>query len=187
MCVYLSISIPPEHIAVKRRYSRRYPFLLHLDVTIHLVLTATNCTWPSSYRSLILLSPSEPSSDGFDYKVCLLERGSHISNASATVFPGGNLDPVDYEAARLYSGESSDAANEDNLPMQALRACAVRETFEEVGVLLSNSEYTTPPKGSEYKAWRKELSTNPSFFLEIYPRLKTSDSKPKPPLDELLQ
>jgi 8-oxo-dGTP pyrophosphatase MutT (NUDIX family) len=147
----------------------------------------TDHTCIPPYRSLILLSPNEPSPDGFDYKVCLLERGSHISNASATVFPGGNLDPVDYEAARVYGGESSDTANEDNLPMQALRACAVRETFEEVGVLLSSSEYTTPPEGSEYKAWRKELSTNPSFFLEIYPRLKTSDSKPQPPLDQLIQ
>lgn len=120
--------------------------------------------------------------------MCLLERGSHISNASATVFPGGNLDPVDHEAAKLFGAAhvpSSDA--DDALPLEALRACAVRETFEEVGVLLSDSEYTTPPRGSEYKAWRKELATNPSFFLEIYSRLKTASSHPKPPLERLFQ
>lgn len=144
--------------------------------------------WPYTPRSLILLSPTDLTSDGYDYKVCLLERGSHISNASATVFPGGNLDPVDYEAAKLFgSGSSGSLHNDDNLPLEALRACAIRETFEEVGVLLSSSQYTTPPRGAEYKAWRKELATNPSFFIELYSRLKTSDSKPRPPLEKLFQ
>ncbi|KAK9893638.1 hypothetical protein P389DRAFT_198887 [Cystobasidium minutum MCA 4210] len=149
---------------------------------------------PSLSASLILLSPlANATADGFDYKVCLLERGSHISNASATVFPGGNLDPVDYEAARRFATQnsndisSSPAENSASLPLPALRACAVRETFEEVGVLLTSSEYTTPPKGADYKAWRKELSKNPSFFLELYSLLKTSDEQARPPLEELIE
>lgn len=45
---------------------------------------------PRESASLILLSPlSSPTSDGFDYKVCLLKRNSTMAAAAnATVFPG---------------------------------------------------------------------------------------------------
>ncbi|KAF8540472.1 hypothetical protein BDD12DRAFT_920736 [Trichophaea hybrida] len=73
---------------------------------------------PSTIRpsaSLLILSPSN--------RLLLLQRTAHLSFALAHVFPGGVLSP-------------SDNSNH--------RVCALRETFEETGLLLT----TTPPPPS---------------------------------------
>ncbi|KAA8913403.1 hypothetical protein FN846DRAFT_772171 [Sphaerosporella brunnea] len=60
--------------------------------------------------SLLLLSPTN--------RLLLLKRNTHLSFASAHVFPGGVVQPSDGGSARL---------------------CALRETFEETGILLTSS------------------------------------------------
>jgi 8-oxo-dGTP pyrophosphatase MutT (NUDIX family) len=82
--------------------------------------------------------------DGAGVEVFLLERAGEMAFAGGvSVFPGGGLDPADREAlaaglvdgavaadaARTWSTTAEDAA--------ALLACAVRETYEETGVLLA--------------------------------------------------
>jgi 8-oxo-dGTP pyrophosphatase MutT (NUDIX family) len=56
-------------------------------------------------------------------------------HAGALVFPGGRVDPEDYELA--IDSQRCSAHGDVSAPMAALRVAAVRETFEECGVLLA--------------------------------------------------
>lgn len=79
-----------------------------------------------------------------------------------------------------------------DIPMQALRVCAIRETFEEVGVLLSDPPASTLPKELaptevQYRAWRKELSKDSASFIDLYSRLSSGDRKVCPPIEQLVE
>jgi 8-oxo-dGTP pyrophosphatase MutT (NUDIX family) len=82
---------------------------------------------PSPSSSVILLSPSN--------EVLLLHRVKTSSSfASAHVFPGGNVDPFhDGEVAHV----GNPARHKDG---PAYRLCAIRETFEESGILLAKKD-----------------------------------------------
>ena len=77
-------------------------------------------------RSVILISPQN--------EVLLLHRvKTSTSFASAHVFPGGNLSPQDGECPPL-----GDLARHDEAPWY--RRAALRELFEESGILLAKDE-----------------------------------------------
>ncbi|TQS34248.1 hypothetical protein Golomagni_05376 [Golovinomyces magnicellulatus] len=80
---------------------------------------------PSS--SVVLLSPSN--------EVLLLHRvKSSTSFASAHVFPGGNVDA-------FHDGEVPEQGNpERHQDSMVYRMCAIRETFEETGILLAKKD-----------------------------------------------
>lgn len=120
-----------------------------------------------SANSVVILAPlSERTLDGYDYRVLLLKRHAKSSTfVSAHVFPGthfdlvllnrkradtvsyagGNLDPSDTspEWASFFPSPStllpSSVSAEAERRMQAIKICAVRETFEECGILLHDS------------------------------------------------
>lgn len=79
----------------------------------------------------------------------------HVFMASKWVFPGGRIDPSDFRAA--YTGElNSDTARRLENEMQARRAralalTAIRETFEETGLILGQSA----PQASVAGPWRE--------------------------------
>lgn len=114
--------------------------------------------------------------DGFDYRILLLQRnkGSSTFN-SAHVFPGklfsplasdhrlinpfgmmhdtgGNIDAGDRLAAWDEFYPTSQPLDEAGLRERAIKICALRETFEEAGVLLS--ECTSAVGGGQAK-WDK--------------------------------
>ena len=162
---------------------------------------------PLYCSSLILLSPlpggGARTQDGFDYKVCLLKRNAQMRTAaSATVFPGGNLDKADEDASTLLITASADMRTKR---MTALKVCVLRETFEECGILLSS-----PPASfdiNEMAVWRKKVSRTikqmccssfrctdppnqvydkPGLFLKLYERLSESNQISfEPPLQSL--
>lgn len=78
---------------------------------------------PIPSATLVVLSPLSCTRGA--YKTLLVQRSSRIGSSfrDAVVFPGGALDAAD-SAACGARGE------------EALRLCALRETFEEVGLLL---------------------------------------------------
>ncbi len=82
---------------------------------------------PSPSSSVVLLSPSN--------EVLLLHRVKTSSSfASAHVFPGGNVDP-------FHDGEVAPVGNADrHKDGPAYRLCAIRETFEESGILLAKKD-----------------------------------------------
>jgi 8-oxo-dGTP pyrophosphatase MutT (NUDIX family) len=92
-------------------------------------------------------------------EVFMLER--HIQSdfaGGAYVFPGGKLDPADGDPglAGIVDGWEALAArmSEDAELTRALAVCAIRETFEEAGVLLARHEDGTPVR-LEDPAWNE--------------------------------
>ncbi len=67
-------------------------------------------------------------------EVFLVERGSGLHFGSALVFPGGKVDPEDGEPAIFERCDGLDSLSAEEA---ALRVAAVRETFEESGVILA--------------------------------------------------
>ncbi len=74
----------------------------------------------------------------------VMRRASSMAFAPGMhVFPGGRVDPRDYEQAVVVSGDAAGHAarmSTDVAGMRALYACAVRETAEEVGVHLARHD-----------------------------------------------
>src|SRR5690349_22102925 len=82
-------------------------------------------------------------SDRPDLHVLMLERTSRaVFSPGATVFPGGAVDPADREpraTARVVDLDDDAASREHGLVAGGLgfRVAAVRECFEEAGILLA--------------------------------------------------
>src|SRR4051812_12468994 len=94
-------------------------------------------TAPARPASTLLLLRDSKSPDGQgELEVFMMVRHHQIEfNSGALVFPGGSVDPGDADIAarrELYSGG-------EGLDAQALafRIAAIRETFEESGILLA--------------------------------------------------
>ena len=109
--------------------------------------TAAGVT-PRLSASLVILrargsSTAPPSSSTFD--VLLVQRSRKMKFAGAAwVFPGGVYDAAD--------GPCEDPENK----LKSLRRCALRETFEEVG--MCDVDNLTPPTSLEkWRAWRETV------------------------------
>ncbi|HLY37034.1 MAG TPA: NUDIX hydrolase, partial [Candidatus Binatia bacterium] len=90
--------------------------------------------------STVIVLRDEPAADG-PFSVLLLERHGSIAFPGATVFPGGLVDPGDADApgARLPTTQRWAPPGEGDGLSDALPywVAAVRELFEEVGLLLA--------------------------------------------------
>ncbi|GAA5918320.1 hypothetical protein JCM5296_005603 [Sporobolomyces johnsonii] len=111
---------------------------------------------PALSASLVLLAMlPEPAPDGHDYRVLLLKRHeSSRTYTNAYVFPGGNVDPIDGDTSAWPSSffpslapftaggasppstTASTSSSLSDADLQTVKLCALRETFEESGVLL---------------------------------------------------
>ncbi|GAA5942119.1 NUDIX hydrolase [Sporobolomyces koalae] len=157
---------------------------------------------PALSASLLLIAPlPRPARDGHDYRVLLLKRAEKSSTyQNAYVFPGGNVDPVDRDTsawtpffpslasftAGLPSSPSKSSTTSaqttlDDGVMQTVKLCAIRETFEESGVLLfePTSAHTAAKLGEVEDKWRKvddrrktqlreEVHANGKKFVELF-------------------
>jgi 8-oxo-dGTP pyrophosphatase MutT (NUDIX family) len=100
-------------------------------------------------------------------EVFMVVRHHQIDFASgALVFPGGSVDPADREiAARpelIRAGDSADASS------LALRVAAVRETFEECGILLARPHGSdTLINAAELKAIGQPKGESATDFMEF--------------------
>ena len=116
--------------------------------------------------------------DGADgVEVFVLERAGEMAFAAGmTVFPGGGLDAADGEA--LTQGLVNEAAAADAArawstspeAAAALLACAVRETYEETGVLLVDA---TPDAGA-----RARLVAGEAGLGDVVARLDADGLRP---------
>ncbi|KAK4057481.1 hypothetical protein OIO90_001550 [Microbotryomycetes sp. JL221] len=139
---------------------------------------------PSPSASVVLIAPlNEKTSDGYDYRVLLLKRNAKSSTfVSAHVFPGGNMDPIDSDTKawqRFFSSPGSFSPEETKA--QAMKLCAVRETFEESGILLlegngKGKERWNAIKEEDRKRWRDKVHGSGSAFVELFSMLTGEDS-----------
>lgn len=104
------------------------------------------------FFSLILIQKlAERSADGYDYRTLLLQRhATKGSFRSAHVFPGGNIDDADHDPYWRSNASSSD--EQEHRPF---KVCAVRETFEECGLLAATRNDSL--SAEDRTAWRKKV------------------------------
>lgn len=142
--------------------------------------------------TLILVARNNTLNSHFDYRVLLLERGEKSAfMPNKYVFPGGVIEEkADYSNdwmqlfKRSFSKFDKDFAplvnvqgprpplikkSTTDIPSEvALRICAIRETFEESGVLLLRSltdKHESNLDVQEIQYWRKQVYTNASNFF----------------------
>ncbi|WP_344969695.1 NUDIX hydrolase [Salinactinospora qingdaonensis] len=113
----------------------------------------------------MLLRGAAASAQGDALEVYLLRRVPAMAFApGAYVFPGGGVDPRDADAALGWAGPSpavwASQLGADEESARALVCAAVRETFEESGVLLagpSATEVVADTRGDDWEADRRAL------------------------------
>lgn len=102
-------------------------------------VSAADAATPRPSSTVILLR-EEPAGDG-PFSVLLLERHGSIAFPGAHAFPGGVVDAADADVrdARLPAEQCWAPSGEGDRPPEALAywVAAVREVFEEVGILFA--------------------------------------------------
>ena len=113
----------------------------------------------------ILLLRDQPA-----FEVLMVERHADIVFAGgALVFPGGRIDPGDHHPDWLvHSAVGNDIPDEQRAP----RIAAIREAFEETGILLArrNGAAVSPDDVLALAPWRKRVEEDDSLFLELIRR-----------------
>jgi 8-oxo-dGTP pyrophosphatase MutT (NUDIX family) len=115
---------------------------------------------------------------GAGLEVYLLRRASTMAFAAGRhVFPGGSVDPRDGEHSPAWSGRSAAAWGEslgcDPTMARALVCAAVRETFEESGVLLAGASpdaVVADTTGATWEADRQSLLDRSESLAELLER-----------------
>jgi len=102
----------------------------------------------------------------------MLER--HLDSdfaGGAFVFPGGTLDDADADAIGFLDGweELARDMGEDPDTARAIIVCAIRETFEEAGVLLARDQAGEPVRtnGERWSAWRAAVDAGKMSAVEL--------------------
>ena len=111
-------------------------------------------------------------------EVYLLRRQVSMAFAGGMcVFPGGGVDPRDFEHATAWAGptaqEWAERLGTDEATARALVCAAVRETFEESGVLLAGESPDTvvaDTTGVDWEADRARLEARELAFTDFLER-----------------
>lgn len=128
---------------------------------------------PRNAATVVLLRPGDARPD-----VYLLRRQTSMAFAAGMcVFPGGGVDQRDFDATVGWAGPSAadwaERLDVDEALARALVCAAVRETFEESGVLLAGtSEYdvVADTTGEDWEADRVALEKRELAFTEFLSR-----------------
>ena len=127
---------------------------------------------PRDAATVVLLRPAGA---GAGVEVLMLRRVAAMKFApGAYVFPGGSVDPDDYGAAVGWHGpdpaEIGARLGASAEMARALVCAAVRETFEEAGVLLAGAPDGGPmadPSGPSWEADRAALAAGAVTLAEL--------------------
>ena len=131
---------------------------------------------PKDASTVILIRDAAAGAAASGIEVVLLRRVKGMAFAGGmTVFPGGGVDPSDAEAEVDWAGPSVDwwagRFSTDAARAKALVCAAVRETFEECGVLLAGpSADTVVADTSRYAQSRIQLEKRELSFSDFLKR-----------------
>ncbi len=127
---------------------------------------------PRDAATVVLLRPS-----GDEPEVYLLRRQASMEFAAGMcVFPGGGVDPRDFDHSVAWAGPSPSAwagrLGTDERMARALVCAAVRETFEESGVLLAGTadSVVADTTGADWEADRVALEARELAVTEFLDR-----------------
>ncbi|KAI8645571.1 hypothetical protein BD408DRAFT_429553 [Parasitella parasitica] len=114
---------------------------------------------PSASLIIAAPTPEDGAKDGSNYRVLMVKRNARSSFINAHVYPGGVVDAADH-----YSNWSQDKTiSESEQSILTNKICAIRETFEESGLLLSHPPAHTI-KALDANVWRHKVHNNASQF-----------------------
>ena len=106
------------------------------------------------------------------FLACRHERQSFM--AGAYVFPGGRVDDSDFtltDRISVPAGFDAPARLQDDTLSSAralaLFICAIRETFEETGILIAHTADGQPPDGQCLILWRNTLRAGRKSFRDL--------------------
>jgi 8-oxo-dGTP pyrophosphatase MutT (NUDIX family) len=135
---------------------------------------------PRDAATVMLLRPAGTAAAGAPagVEVLMLRRVAAMKFApGAYVFPGGSVDPADYDAPVGWHGpdpaEFGARLGATAEMARALVCAAVRETFEEAGVLLAGAPDGGPvadPSGPSWEADRAALTAGELTLAELLSR-----------------
>ncbi|KAI7899947.1 uncharacterized protein BX663DRAFT_519068 [Cokeromyces recurvatus] len=112
--------------------------------------------------SLIIAAPilftNGIKNDGSNYKILMMKRNAKSSFVNAHVYPGGVVDEADN-----YLNWCEKDMNEKEGDLLTNKICAIRETFEESGLLLSNPPAHTI-KDLNINIWRDKVHKDAAQF-----------------------
>ncbi|MCW2798441.1 NUDIX hydrolase [Nocardioides sp.] len=128
---------------------------------------------PRNAATVVLMRPSDEGPS-----VYLLRRHVTMEFAGGMcVFPGGGVDPRDFDASVAWAGPSpsewAESLGTDEETARALVCAAVRETFEESGVLLAGESESTVVEdttGADWEADRLALESRDLAMTEFLQR-----------------
>jgi 8-oxo-dGTP pyrophosphatase MutT (NUDIX family) len=130
---------------------------------------------PRDAATVMVLRPLPGAADRGGFQVHMLRRPSSMAFApGAYVFPGGSVDKADAGADLGWAGpgpaEWGQALGAPPALAQALVCAAVRETFEECGVLLAGPDADSVVASTAGGAWaddRRELLAGEASLAEL--------------------
>ncbi|MFF7635582.1 NUDIX hydrolase [Kitasatospora sp. NPDC008050] len=124
---------------------------------------------PRAAATVVLLRDGE--SAGRPQAYLLRRRTSMAFAAGMCAYPGGGVDPRDAEQAPAWAGPSPQEwaarLGVDRATAQAVVCAAVRETFEEAGVLLAGPDAHTMAPERDWSAERAALEAHEISFAEF--------------------
>ncbi len=128
----LRVPLPPQLVEQARQYAAG-------------ALTPAE---PRNAATVVLLRPPADGGAAAGPSVYLMRRQTSMAFAAGMcVFPGGGVDPRDFDASVAWAGpdpsEWAHRLGTDEATARALVCAAVRETFEESGVLLAGDSPTS--------------------------------------------
>ncbi|MBL9096452.1 MAG: NUDIX domain-containing protein [Alphaproteobacteria bacterium] len=102
-------------------------------------------------------------------EVFMVKRHHQIDFASgALVFPGGKVDPHDRDPALRNHTDGAEKLDDLHL---SLRACAIREGFEESGIILARKpgtgDYIDAAASAKLAPWRPKLNASETGLVEF--------------------
>ncbi|GAB3854217.1 hypothetical protein GCM10028801_07970 [Nocardioides maradonensis] len=128
---------------------------------------------PRNAATVVLLRPGAAGSEVY----LLLRQASMAFAAGMAVFPGGGVDPRDHDHAVAWAGPSAaewaERLGTTEELARALVCAAVRETFEESGVLLagpSADAVVADTSGDDWEADRQALEAHELAFTDFLDR-----------------
>lgn len=134
---------------------------------------ARQAATPRLAATVMMMRPAKDADSGLE--VFMMQRASTMAFVpNAVVFPGGGMDPEDREDPAPWAGPApaqwAEVIGCDEETARAIITTAVRELFEECGVLLASDSADVPPRelhGSYWASERKRLSSHEISFAEF--------------------
>ncbi|WP_344440831.1 NUDIX hydrolase [Kitasatospora nipponensis] len=138
-------------------------------------LAAGELTVPVPRQAATVVLLRDTPGDGDGPQAYLLRRRSSMAFAAGMyAYPGGGVDPRDAEAAPDWAGPSPQEwaarLGVDRATAQAVVCAAVRETFEEAGVLLAGPDAATIAPDRDWSAERAALEAHELSFADFLRR-----------------